>query len=251
MPSDHDDATSLAGQWAVVTGASKGIGYGIAERFVDAGANVIIVARGEEALAESQAALRVRAGEGRRVETVVSDTSRPDSVVAPVRTCRRARRAPRRLRRQLRRRLGDAVPRHPVRGVAAHARSQPHRHVPLVPARRPTDARVGSPEPGAARGLVDPCTRRPPRPARVLGDQGRAEPARSGRRPGARTVRDPCQRPVARNHGDADGARGQPGGLRRGDGVGAAGPGRARRPTWARPPSTCAARPAGSSPAPT
>jgi 3-oxoacyl-[acyl-carrier protein] reductase len=41
---------SLAGRSAIVTGASKGIGFAIANRFASSGADVAIVARGREAL---------------------------------------------------------------------------------------------------------------------------------------------------------------------------------------------------------
>ena len=43
-------AQPLLGQWAVVTGGSMGIGRAVAERFVEGGANVVIAARGQEAL---------------------------------------------------------------------------------------------------------------------------------------------------------------------------------------------------------
>ncbi|GAA2096730.1 SDR family oxidoreductase [Brevibacterium salitolerans] len=41
----------FTGKVAIVTGASRGIGLGIAQRLVDEGARVVITARGEEALA--------------------------------------------------------------------------------------------------------------------------------------------------------------------------------------------------------
>lgn len=47
----------FTGKVAVVTGASRGIGLGIAQRLVDEGARVVITARGEEALAEAAAQL--------------------------------------------------------------------------------------------------------------------------------------------------------------------------------------------------
>lgn len=43
----------FTGKTAIVTGASRGIGFGIAERLVAEGAQVCITARGEEALAEA------------------------------------------------------------------------------------------------------------------------------------------------------------------------------------------------------
>jgi NAD(P)-dependent dehydrogenase (short-subunit alcohol dehydrogenase family) len=43
----------LSGKTAVVTGASRGIGLGIAERLVEEGARVVITARKPEALEEA------------------------------------------------------------------------------------------------------------------------------------------------------------------------------------------------------
>ncbi|GAB7038786.1 MULTISPECIES: SDR family oxidoreductase [Catenuloplanes] len=56
-----DDSTGLSGRTAVVTGASRGIGLGIARRLIDDGANVVITARKEDALAEAVAQLGERA----------------------------------------------------------------------------------------------------------------------------------------------------------------------------------------------
>ncbi|WP_018156953.1 SDR family oxidoreductase [Demetria terragena] len=47
----------LAGKVAIVTGASRGIGYAAAERLISEGARVVITARKPEALAEATAAL--------------------------------------------------------------------------------------------------------------------------------------------------------------------------------------------------
>ncbi|NLA65488.1 MAG: SDR family oxidoreductase [Leucobacter sp.] len=47
----------LAGKFAIVTGASRGIGLGIAQRLVAEGARVCITARGEEALQEAVATM--------------------------------------------------------------------------------------------------------------------------------------------------------------------------------------------------
>ena len=48
----------LQGKWALVCAASKGLGRGCAEALVGEGANVVITARGEEALQATAAALR-------------------------------------------------------------------------------------------------------------------------------------------------------------------------------------------------
>ena len=71
--------TSLKGRSVIVTGGSKGIGKGIARAFVREGANVLIAARDEEALAT--AAEELGAGAEGRVETAVAD-------VASVEDCR-------------------------------------------------------------------------------------------------------------------------------------------------------------------
>ena len=66
--------TSLKGRSVIVTGGSKGIGKGIARSFVREGANVLIAARDEEALAA--AAEDLAAGAEGRVETTVADVAR-------------------------------------------------------------------------------------------------------------------------------------------------------------------------------
>lgn len=48
---------SLDGKTAIVTGGSRGIGYGIARALIEAGARVIITARNEDALREAAATL--------------------------------------------------------------------------------------------------------------------------------------------------------------------------------------------------
>ena len=70
----------LAGRFAVVTGASKGIGHGIASAFVDAGASVLLVARGEHDLQVAADELRQRARGGQQVTTALADTSDSDSI---------------------------------------------------------------------------------------------------------------------------------------------------------------------------
>lgn len=74
----------LKGQWAVVTGASKGIGEAIAQRFAGAGANVVMVARGRESLEEAATGVRARAraDASQRVLTVVADVAQRESLDA-------------------------------------------------------------------------------------------------------------------------------------------------------------------------
>ena len=55
------DMFSLEGKLALVTGGSRGIGFAIARTLIDAGARVVITARGEQALQEAAAALGANA----------------------------------------------------------------------------------------------------------------------------------------------------------------------------------------------
>ena len=73
---------SLAGQWALVTGASKGIGYSIAEQLVGDGANVVLVARNADDLAAARRTLEQVADADQRVLDRPADTSDPDAVGA-------------------------------------------------------------------------------------------------------------------------------------------------------------------------
>ena len=60
----------LQGKWALVGGASKGLGLGCAKALVQAGVNLVMVSRGAEALAASAQALRAH---GVTVLTVAQD----------------------------------------------------------------------------------------------------------------------------------------------------------------------------------
>ena len=63
---------SLVGRSAVITGASKGIGFAIATRFAASGADVAIIARGREAL---DAAVKAVGSSGRRVVGIQGDVA--------------------------------------------------------------------------------------------------------------------------------------------------------------------------------
>lgn len=65
----------MQGQWAVITGGTKGIGRAIADRLFAAGASVVVVARGQEALDATLAELRAAAADGQEVFGVTADMS--------------------------------------------------------------------------------------------------------------------------------------------------------------------------------
>jgi NAD(P)-dependent dehydrogenase (short-subunit alcohol dehydrogenase family) len=72
----------LAGQFAAITGGSKGIGLGIARRFVQAGASVVLLARNETALEEACDSLKAEMRADEQVHWISMDTSRPESIEA-------------------------------------------------------------------------------------------------------------------------------------------------------------------------
>ncbi|KPV53527.1 hypothetical protein SE17_09185, partial [Kouleothrix aurantiaca] len=66
----------LTGRSAVITGASMGLGRAIAEHFVRAGASVLLVARGAQALDTAQRELAPMATQpGQRVEAVAGNVA--------------------------------------------------------------------------------------------------------------------------------------------------------------------------------
>jgi NAD(P)-dependent dehydrogenase (short-subunit alcohol dehydrogenase family) len=63
----------ITGKWALVCGASKGLGRGCALALVREGVHVVIVARGAEALARTAGELRAQAASGAQVLAVAAD----------------------------------------------------------------------------------------------------------------------------------------------------------------------------------
>ncbi|EFF89073.1 MULTISPECIES: SDR family NAD(P)-dependent oxidoreductase [unclassified Streptomyces] len=72
----------LSGRTAVVTGAARGIGLGVARRLYEAGANVVLSDINKDNLAGAAAEFEDSA----RIRTVVSDVSKPEDADAMVRT---------------------------------------------------------------------------------------------------------------------------------------------------------------------
>jgi 3-oxoacyl-[acyl-carrier protein] reductase len=86
MAGDQEQADSLAGRAAIITGASQGLGRAIAEHFVRAGASVLLTARGEELLRDVRGELaRLAVRPGQRVLCARGDVSSADDCAALVR----------------------------------------------------------------------------------------------------------------------------------------------------------------------
>ncbi|HPU10961.1 MAG TPA: SDR family NAD(P)-dependent oxidoreductase, partial [Ottowia sp.] len=74
----------IKGKWALVCGASKGLGRGCAEALAGEGVNVLMVARGAEALAAAAAEIRAACagGTGAEVQFVAADITTPEGRAA-------------------------------------------------------------------------------------------------------------------------------------------------------------------------
>ena len=70
----------ITGKWALVCGASKGLGLGCALALAREGAHVVIVARGAEALQAAAERLRADAAvpQGTQVEAIPADITTPE-----------------------------------------------------------------------------------------------------------------------------------------------------------------------------
>jgi 3-oxoacyl-[acyl-carrier protein] reductase len=76
----------LKGKWALVCAASKGLGKGCAMALAGEGANVVITARGAEALEATRAQLRALPGAG-EVRAVAGDIATPEGRAAALAAC--------------------------------------------------------------------------------------------------------------------------------------------------------------------
>ena len=72
----------IAGKWALVCGASKGLGLGCAQALAGEGAHVLMVARGADALQAAAAALRATVGPDVQVQAVAADITTPEGRTA-------------------------------------------------------------------------------------------------------------------------------------------------------------------------
>ena len=75
MTSKNAFASRWSGKWALVTGASAGIGLALAEELASAGVNLVITARRKDRL--ESLATRVRAGHNVKVEVLPADLANP------------------------------------------------------------------------------------------------------------------------------------------------------------------------------
>ncbi|WKB54220.1 SDR family oxidoreductase [Eleftheria terrae] len=75
----------LQGKWALVCASSKGLGKGCAQALVQEGVNVVLTARGEEALQATAAELRALGGG--EVRAVAGDVTTPEGRAAALAAC--------------------------------------------------------------------------------------------------------------------------------------------------------------------
>jgi NAD(P)-dependent dehydrogenase (short-subunit alcohol dehydrogenase family) len=80
-PTSHGSPDLLSGRVAVVTGAARGIGLAIAERFVGAGASVVIADRDEPAARAAAESLDPAGGRSMAIAVDVSDSAQVDRLV--------------------------------------------------------------------------------------------------------------------------------------------------------------------------
>ena len=240
---------SLRGQTALVTGASSGIGAGIALALGAAGAAVVVNYAGNAAGAERVAAEIQAAGGSARV--VRADVSQRGRGRGDVRRHAGDVGAPGHPRRELRRPARRPADRDDARAVEHRAGRQPHRRLPVRAGGGPDHAAAAAGPRALAGDRQDPLHLLGARghpvggPRQLRGVQGRPEALHAVGRPGAGASSHPRELHRAGRDPDAD----QPPGL--GDARGAAGACSRSSPTGA---SACrrtsAGPPSGSPPTP-
>jgi 3-oxoacyl-[acyl-carrier protein] reductase len=77
-------SVDLTGRSAIVTGANQGLGFAIGQAFLEAGANVLIMARDAIKLERARQDLSFRARRGQDIHAVPGDISRPEDCAAAV-----------------------------------------------------------------------------------------------------------------------------------------------------------------------
>ncbi len=190
----------LLGQWAVVTGGSMGIGRAVAERFVDGGANVVIVAHGQKSLDEAVELVRSSASADQEVFGISADVASRPAVDQLFDTLRS--RLPSLNIFVANAGTGYVTPflemtDQEFDAVVALNFSGTIRCVQLA-----GRMMVADPQPNSAIVLVSSIRAlgRASGPTRLLSNQSRRQPGRPSRRGRTRTVWDPGQRTLTRNH---------------------------------------------------
>lgn len=75
---------ALRGRSAIITGANQGLGFAIARRFIEAGANVLLAARNSERLHQAEAELKSHVRPGQILVSQAADVSQPEDCQALV-----------------------------------------------------------------------------------------------------------------------------------------------------------------------
>ncbi|MGH7226471.1 MAG: SDR family NAD(P)-dependent oxidoreductase, partial [Gemmataceae bacterium] len=75
---------ALHGRSAIITGANQGLGFAIARRFIEMGANVLLTARDAERLQQAETELKQHVRPGQIVASQAGDVSRPEDCQAIV-----------------------------------------------------------------------------------------------------------------------------------------------------------------------
>ena len=170
-----DDFAQKYGRWAVIAGASEGVGASLADQLAERGLDLVLIARNQALLAE--VATRVRERHGVEVRPVVLDLTVPDISRARRRGDRWARSRTGHLQRWSREPDGR-VSRRLVRGLASADPAGVHRTGRAGAALRTGDARAWSRRHRSRRITCLPV--RSVAARRVLGGEGVQRQLRRG-----------------------------------------------------------------------